>query len=67
EEKNVFSSSLNPTVYQVSRQMGRVGVGARNEGSPPPRGVPRATPWLKVRAAEATDGQERCLFKRLTG
>ncbi|GIX70025.1 hypothetical protein CEXT_180821 [Caerostris extrusa] len=30
----------------------QVGVGARNEGSPPPRGVPWATPWLKVRAAE---------------
>ncbi|GIY01814.1 hypothetical protein CDAR_257141 [Caerostris darwini] len=32
--------------------LGRWGWGARNEGSPPPRGVPWATPWLKVRAAE---------------
>ncbi|GIY46389.1 hypothetical protein CEXT_800711 [Caerostris extrusa] len=30
----------------------RWGWGARNEGSPPPRGVPWATPWPKDKAAE---------------
>ncbi|GIY14169.1 hypothetical protein CDAR_225521 [Caerostris darwini] len=37
----------NQKVYQVSS-----GGGARNEGSPPPRGVPWATPWPKHKAAE---------------
>ncbi|GIX88273.1 hypothetical protein CEXT_750151 [Caerostris extrusa] len=48
----VASSSLglNPTVYQVSSEGGWWR--ARNEDSPPLRGVPWATPWLKVRPAE---------------